>query len=144
MRMLVLLPLLFLGACQEADVYGLFESYMWQKRVVVLLAPSDDHSDYVQMKHWFANETEGLKERDVVRWGVIDGEHVKVNDAKQAHLGTPPFYDYFNVTPDKFTVIVIGKDGTDKLRTHKAVTAEKLFSLIDAMPMRQSEMKQTQ
>lgn len=40
-----------------------------------------------------------------------------------------------------FEIILIGKDGTVKLRSCD-VTLDGLFCLIDTMPMRQSEMRQ--
>ncbi|QED28004.1 DUF4174 domain-containing protein [Microvenator marinus] len=42
---------------------------------------------------------------------------------------------------EPFTLILVGKDGTEKLRSHKAVAVEMLFETIDAMPMRIREMK---
>ena len=46
----------------------------------------------------------------------------------------------FNIAPSDFTVILIGKDGGEKLRSPKPLTLDKLFDIIDAMPMRQQEM----
>ncbi len=40
-----------------------------------------------------------------------------------------------------FTFILVGRDGGEKLRSSEVVSAEKLFGLIDAMPMRKDEMK---
>ena len=39
-------------------------------------------------------------------------------------------------------MILVGKDGTEKLRAHHVVSAQALFALIDAMPMRQREMRE--
>jgi len=47
----------------------------------------------------------------------------------------------FHVRPNDFTVILIGKDGGEKLRSHQPISLETLRSTIDAMPMRQQEMK---
>ncbi len=44
-------------------------------------------------------------------------------------------------TNEPFTFLLVGKDGTEKLRSHQLVTNEKLFAIIDAMPMRKREMK---
>lgn len=41
------------------------------------------------------------------------------------------------------TVILVGKDGGEKHRTHNVITARQLFALVDAMPMRQVEMRTT-
>ncbi len=47
----------------------------------------------------------------------------------------------FGVQPGDFTVVLIGKDGGAKLRSRKPLSMEKLKETIDAMPMRQDEMK---
>ena len=48
----------------------------------------------------------------------------------------------FGVAPEDFLVILLGKDGGEKIRSNKPVTLEMLTEIIDAMPMRQDEMKQ--
>ena len=47
----------------------------------------------------------------------------------------------YAVAPNQFTIILIGKDGGEKFRSLKPETTETLFAIIDAMPMRKSEMK---
>jgi len=47
----------------------------------------------------------------------------------------------FHVRPTDFTVILIGKDGGEKLRSHQPISLDTLRSTIDAMPMRQEEMR---
>ncbi|SDG31801.1 protein of unknown function [Dyadobacter soli] len=43
-----------------------------------------------------------------------------------------------------FTFILVGRDGGEKLRSSEVVSAEKLFGLIDAMPMRKDEMRRNE
>lgn len=40
-----------------------------------------------------------------------------------------------------FSVVLIGKDGGEKLRRTAVVAPEELFALVDAMPMRRAEMR---
>lgn len=47
----------------------------------------------------------------------------------------------FHVAPGDFAVILVGKDGGAKLRSAKPLTMQKLTETIDAMPMRQEEMR---
>ncbi len=47
----------------------------------------------------------------------------------------------FGIEPDEFAVILLGKDGGQKLRSDKPVSMDRLAETIDAMPMRQDEMK---
>jgi len=46
------------------------------------------------------------------------------------------------VAPDAFRVVLVGKDGTEKRRDAEPVAARSLFDTIDAMPMRQREMRE--
>ncbi len=53
-----------------------------------------------------------------------------------------PIYKEYKVEASiPFTVILVGKDGGEKHRTHIVMTARQLFALVDAMPMRQVEMR---
>lgn len=46
-------------------------------------------------------------------------------------------------TANPFTFILVGRDGCEKLRSSEVVSAEKLFGLIDAMPMRKNEVERS-
>ncbi len=48
----------------------------------------------------------------------------------------------FKVSPSDFTVILAGKDGREKLRSHQPIPFSRLRDTIDRMPMRQQEMHQ--
>jgi len=41
----------------------------------------------------------------------------------------------------EFSVVLIGKDGGEKLRQKSPLTAKELFVIVDAMPMRRAEME---
>ncbi len=47
----------------------------------------------------------------------------------------------FHIGQDEFAVILLGKDGGEKLRSRTPVTMERLVKLIDSMPMRQKEAR---
>ena len=47
----------------------------------------------------------------------------------------------FRVKPNDFTVILIGKDGGEKMRSHAPIPWQTLQQTVDAMPMRQDEMR---
>lgn len=52
-----------------------------------------------------------------------------------------PLFSAYRVNKPAFTIILIGKDGGEKYRTNKILLPEKLFAIIDAMPMRRAEMR---
>jgi hypothetical protein len=47
----------------------------------------------------------------------------------------------FHVAPGTFAVVLVGKDGGEKLRSDRPISWERLQSTIDAMPMRQQESR---
>ena len=48
----------------------------------------------------------------------------------------------FHVGLNEFAVVLVGKDGGEKLRSSNPILWQKLASTIDAMPMRKEEAKQ--
>lgn len=50
----------------------------------------------------------------------------------------------FGITTEDFAVILVGKDGTEKQRSQTLIDPATIFSAIDAMPMRQQEMRDRQ
>ena len=94
----------------------------------ILIFGSDEQPLLVQQQlALFSKEDAGMKERQIK---IIVVKKYESLSKKYA------------VKQGDFTVILIGKDGSEKFRTHELFTTEKLFSLIDAMPMRRAEMNQ--
>ena len=50
----------------------------------------------------------------------------------------------YKIKPGTFIVILVGKDGSEKHRSVTVLQPQKLFTIIDAMPMRRSEMKKNE
>ena len=48
----------------------------------------------------------------------------------------------FHVQLNDFAVVLVGKDGGEKLRSSNPIPWQKLASTVDGMPMRKDEMKQ--
>ncbi len=74
-------------------------------------------------------DRKGLEERDIILH-IVEVGHA-----------APQVQQWRINTAAAFTFLLIGKDGGEKFRTDTLVTSEKLFAIIDAMPMRKREMK---
>ena len=46
----------------------------------------------------------------------------------------------YRVEPNRFTLLLVGKDGFVKFRSNKIVAAQSIFNMIDVMPMRREEI----
>ncbi|HEY9639155.1 MAG TPA: DUF4174 domain-containing protein [Coleofasciculaceae cyanobacterium] len=116
----------------------------WQHRVLLVFAPSQQSPDYQQQMQQWQNQAAGLQERDlklveILATGTsrVDGQSMTVASAEQLRT-------QFEIAAADFAVILVGKDGTEKQRSLVPVEIADIFSTIDAMPMRQQEMRSQQ
>ncbi|SEJ85577.1 protein of unknown function [Dyadobacter sp. SG02] len=71
----------------------------------------------------------------------IDERDIKVQCFSYSESSIPEWKKWNIDTASPFTFILVGRDGGEKLRSSDVVSAEKLFGLIDAMPMRKNEVE---
>ena len=89
-----------------------------------------------------ASHADGFRERDLLLVGLTGSNHA-VPSALLAAADDAAARKRFGIKTGEFTVILIGKDGGEKLRSHRPIPWEKLESTIDGMPMRQDEMQRS-
>ena len=104
-------------------------SYVWNSRVLVVTAPSEDDPQLVAQRRIFDEGRAGANERDLVFVEAI-------GDSPQASAVRRRFR-----LSAGFHVVLVGKDGNAKLASARAVSTDRLFALIDTMPMRRQEMQ---
>jgi len=109
-------------------------------RPLLVFAPRpDDPQLEIQLRR-LAADAPSLTERNVVVIAIpyqsptTTAATLTATDAETARRR-------FNVPPTDFAVILLGKDGGEKLRSAKPLTLDQLRQTIDAMPMRQEEMR---
>ncbi|WP_342648357.1 DUF4174 domain-containing protein [Mucilaginibacter sp. CSA2-8R] len=98
-----------------------------QKRQFLLFADTQNNAQLQQQLKYLHQDADGLQERDV---------EVKVYIKSK----DPEAFANRKIKAS-FTTVLVGKDGGDKLISAEPITLQKLYSTIDAMPMRRSEMK---
>ena len=130
MRIFVLLICLFITGCSKPNVKQIFENYMWQNNVLIVFAPKANAPEFLEQKKQLRKSTKDLLKHDFVVWEIVHLEHVHVNNEPKPQLWTPPIYDAFNVKKNDFQIILIGKDGHEKLRKEKATPIEQLLKHI--------------
>ena len=125
MLLQILMPLIiciFIGLAPEKHNEQSF-------REIIIFAYADDDQSLIKQLEILNSDPKGLTERDlkisVKFWAKDKGiTHQK-----------------FKIAKNQYAFILIGKDGGEKYRSLNIVTTQKLYSIIDAMPMRRYEMK---
>lgn len=114
------------------------EQFQWKSRVLVIFA-DEDNARAARQENMLMAERAGLDQRDMVVVAVRGdmvaflfgaGQNLKA-EAIRSELDGPGI--------GEFAAILIGKDGTVKLRAAEPVAAGELFAMVDAMPIRAAE-----
>jgi hypothetical protein len=117
------------------------EKFTWEHRLLLAFAPSNDDELLKRQRQLLAGRNSGIKERHMRIIDVSSAGPVKVDGHVDQDLETSQLRKGYNVPSDRFSVILIGKDGGEKGRWIEPVRPDKIFDMIDAMPMRQDEMQ---
>jgi hypothetical protein len=110
-------------------------AYRDHKRVVIVFAPDAVDPRLARQNAELDRLTRGPDDRDLVRVDVIGMQVTGASDSAER------LHRRFNVARAGFRVVLVGKDGGAKLSSDQPLTAARLAALIDAMPMRQDEMR---
>ncbi|WP_375435675.1 DUF4174 domain-containing protein [uncultured Hymenobacter sp.] len=118
----------------KSSVTALLKASRWQKRVLLLCAPTATDATLLRQRQLLAPARADLAARDLLVHEVL---LTQLSSADKKYLT-----ETLRVAPANFTAVLIGKDGGAKRRETEPVTPASLFSTIDVMPMRQQEMRQ--
>ena len=113
--------------------------YLWQRRPLLLFAPSESDPRLLETMRRIAASRCDFVDRDMVLGRIVtegtstlDG---KVVDTNQAQM----LFSDFGIGADSFSVVLIGKDGGEKLRVADIPDLQSIYAVIDGMPMRARE-----
>ena len=113
----------------------MLEQYKWKNRILIIF--SHDTEFVEEQKGLLTQVKSGLVDRDMILFGF--GED------------TPPFSLDPSIELDRLrkslsiednTIVLLGKDGGVKAKWETLVDPQRVFDIIDAMPMRQREMRE--
>jgi hypothetical protein len=103
-------------------------------RVVVVSAPRSDDSSLRVQDTILSADRDGQADRDmkIIRLVGSDGPDGANASTLRERLSLPP---------DRFEVVLVGKDGAIVLRRRQPMTLGDVFDRIDAMPLRRDELR---
>jgi len=118
--LLLLMSLISTWSPQTPDL----KHFQWKNRILLLFAPAAGEERLKKQTDLIEASRAGFEERDLITF---------INPPES------PLRTQFHIDNKAYTVILLGKDGTEKLRQQSVLDPEKLFRLIDSMPMRRAE-----
>ena len=126
------------GQIPAKDKPDLLATYKWQKRILLVFASDIKNLEGTAQLKLLKQTEQDLTDRDLV---LITVRGNKIESNIPGDITANDLRQQFQVKSTAFTLILIGKDGGEKYRTTRLTKPAVIFNIIDAMPMRQSEMK---
>jgi hypothetical protein len=117
------------------------ETYRWKNRILILFTPSTGFPDFLRQHQELRNHADEVRDRDLIVIELFGEQKGVKGSSVLSEQSVRALRSRYQVGPEEYRVILIGKDGTVKLASKTLVPAEQLFALIDSMPMRQQEMR---
>lgn len=116
-------------------------AYQWERRILILAGPVDAHERFAAQAALFEGREAGFAERGLARIALIGGSVVTADLAEADGLEADALRAALTLPEDVFSVTLIGLDGEVKARWSDPVAADALFERIDAMAMRQEDIR---
>lgn len=113
--------------------------YQWENRILLVFADDKNDGEMLKQMAILSKEKSGLAERKLKIYQFAKDKYTTGFSAAWK-LSTINKRKYFKKNDD-FKVILIGLDGGVKLKQTEILSTEKLFTIIDGMPMRRTEIK---
>jgi len=117
------------------------EHFRWKKRLLLVFAAENAQSHYQSLANEISSRQADVNDRDLVVFEIIESGTSRMNGSPIEPQKAASIREQFEITPNSFTVILVGKDGGIKMKRNDQVRLEEIFRLIDSMPMRQEEMR---
>lgn len=115
-------------------------SHKWKDRVLIILTDEKSVDRLHRQVNILQTDQEGLKDRKLVIYSVKGYACRKGINSDKWVDGSNSF-EAFKDSEKNFKVILIGLDGGIKIDQSDVLSLDELFSTIDAMPMRRSELR---
>ncbi|RRA48848.1 DUF4174 domain-containing protein [Acidipila sp. EB88] len=116
-------------------------------RPLLVFSPSATDPRWLQQERLLDHDADDMMDRDVVLLPVLTNARGYKPPLDAPSITLPPqelamVRKRFGVAASRFVVVLLGEDGSAKLRESKPVSTDTLNGLIDTMPTRRQEMQQ--
>jgi hypothetical protein len=138
--MLILFCSMFASAASEGAPIDL-NAYQWKNRLLFLFVPSEEDPSYFSFKKEIEHQAKEVLDRDLLIAHVLEKGEGRLGKERLSSGQALSLRKHLSVPPGQFMSILVGKDGGVKFRRDRIVELKEIFRVIDAMPMRQQEMK---
>ena len=118
------------------------DALRWEIRALLIFAPSPDDGRARDLDAQLSVKACELADRDLVVARAPASGGARLGGQVLARSEATALRRRYGVTDQDFTVVLVGKDGGEKLRAAEPRDLDDVLALIDGMPMRRAEMRE--
>lgn len=141
-RILLVMAFLLTVPAGSLSAASAMDDLRWKHRPLLLFAPAADALAAQGLRADLERAEAGFRDRHMVLIEVYGDETADLDGKALPPATAAELRRRYAVSSDEVTVILIGKDGGEKLRTSGDAELDRIFGLIDTMPMRRREMQE--
>ena len=116
------------------------KEHQWKNRLVLIITKDLTSDIFKRQNVTLASKTEELKQRKILVYKIIP-KNYQLEYSNKNIIQNDNMFRKYNKADNIFKIILIGLDGGIKLEQTEFLSTEKLFAIIDGMPMRRSEIR---
>jgi len=116
-------------------------THQWKNRLILILVNDTPPPELQGQLTEFRTHSVGIKERKLEIYQIQPNQFQRGLNTDNEWINSDELYKKYKSGDTPFEVILIGLDGGIKLTQNDILTCEKLFAIIDAMPMRRRELR---
>ncbi len=114
------------------------KKHQWENRILLVFTDDKKSDNFKHQIKILSENKKELAERKLVIYQFT--ENYFTTDFSEVWFSSNSMFKKYVNTNDSFKVLLLGLDGGIKLEQDKILSLEKLFTIIDGMPMRRSEL----
>lgn len=138
---LIIILVLTAGTMDAQTVKEGLTSHRWEDRLVLVLTDDISNKTYQKQLEELYEEQEGLKDRRLVIYTILPDRYRSDQADHKEWEESSELYTTYKRSDASFEILLIGLDGSVKLRQDEFLPSNELFARIDRMPMRQAELE---
>ena len=116
-------------------------SHLWEDRLLLVLAEDATDENFQNQLKILRENSKGLEERKLVVYQILPGKFKKGLKEETQWQQNKDLYKKYKPGNSNFQIILVGLDGGQKLKESEVLPVQTIFNTIDAMPMRQAEIR---
>ena len=137
--------LISIGITMAVTLHGQsLKEHLWKNRVVLIITSDSGSEIYTSQIEAFNIDSQEFEERKLIIYKIFPDKYKVDTPKDNSWVLDSKLYTKYNSNARDFKIMLIGLDGGVKLEQHKVLTSKELFSTIDSMPMRSSELRNKQ